>query len=165
MKKMIAKFPGKCAESNKKIQKGDTILYSIESKQAFCMESQTAKTFELGGDFKPESVAGKYSVLIGLSFDWHSTEDGSLICKNQFTVKSVSEKTNKYFREYPDGTGENMPLDSLLYNIERGKFKTSCGTNIREILKGRKLVEVEKSMERQLSYYENYGTIHQGKRW
>lgn len=164
MKKISAKFDSKCSETNKKIKKGDTILYCPQTKQVFCIDSKTMKTFESGGEIK-DLTSGKYLALIGLSFDWHSTENGELIIKNNFTVKSVSEKTNKYFREYPDGTGENMPLDSLLYNIQRGKFRASNGTNLIEILKGRKPVEVEKSMERQLSYYENYGTIHQGKRW
>lgn len=88
--------------------------------------------------------------LVNRQFAWHSTSDGSLIDPNIFTVTNVESR--RYYRQYPDGTGEWMPIDVLLSCIRKGKYR-SAGLDLKG-LEGIKS-EQERRFEKQLDRAEN----------
>ena len=53
MRQIKARFASKCAETNKKIAKGESMIYEPNTKQCFCMDSSTAKIF-LAGNYKSD---------------------------------------------------------------------------------------------------------------
>ncbi len=46
MKKIIAKFKSKCAETGNIIKKGDECIYDPETKKVYCMKSTAVQRFE-----------------------------------------------------------------------------------------------------------------------
>ena len=51
MKKIIAKFNSRCAETGKTIKKGESMLYDYSSKKCYCLSSEKMKNF--GTDIDP----------------------------------------------------------------------------------------------------------------
>jgi hypothetical protein len=43
MKKIQARFNSQCAETGKRIKKGDTMYYDYSAKKCYCLESNKAK--------------------------------------------------------------------------------------------------------------------------
>lgn len=109
-----------------------------------------------------ENITNKRQLLIGKKIGWLDNEK----FLHLYTIVKFTTDGKKYYREYPDGSGgEYMPTEFLLKNLEIGKLKCPELTPalIYAICKGRKKTNMEKQFDRQLSYYENYGTVRQGK--
>ena len=90
-------------------------------------------------------------ILIGKQFFWHGVP--------VFKVLTISATGTKYYRQYPDGTGEDMPMKSLLKTIKMGKFTCPLLTkeNIQELTAG--VVTDYDKLEKQADKIANYGRI------
>jgi len=47
MKKIFARFKSKCADSGKRINKGDEMYYNYSTKKCYSLDSETAIKFEI----------------------------------------------------------------------------------------------------------------------
>lgn len=52
MRKIVSQLNHKCAETGEKITPGMTVYYDGDTKNYFCLHSETVKKFLLGDDLK-----------------------------------------------------------------------------------------------------------------
>lgn len=69
------------------------------------------------------------SVLIGKSFNWHSNNDGNLICQDMFKIVSVSKDRRTYKRLYQNGDIETFSVRSLMKQLKKGVYVNSSLSN------------------------------------
>lgn len=106
-------------------------------------------------------MTNKRQLLINRQIGWMDNNNFLPL----YTITKFSTDGKKYYRTYDDNTGEWMRTDILLKNLDiRKLFCPSLSNELLQcLLKGRSKTANEKAFDKQLSYYENYGTIRQGK--